>query len=241
MNKKIIITLFLAFLVFPCSLFCETIVFKSGKSIEVKVLKKTDKEIMTDSGGVLSSYYLEEIESIDGKKPQAYVVVKNPQETEKKDSSLLEEVALNNGLAYLNKQMYDEAIAEFTKAIEINPHFTEAYYNRGLVHAHKGNFDQAIADYTKAIENNSNDADIYYNRGFTYSKRGNLDEAIADYTKAIELSPNQTDVYYNRALLYVAQKKYDKAWDDVHKAQSLGYKFSPQFLTDLRKASGGEH
>ncbi|MDD5194222.1 MAG: tetratricopeptide repeat protein [Candidatus Omnitrophica bacterium] len=240
MNKKIVIVLLLASLTFTCSCFCETIIFKSGKSIEAKIIKKSDKEIMTDNGGVLSSYYLEDIESIDGKNPHAYVPAASLQESEKKDSSLLEEIALNNGLAFLNKGRYDEASAEFTKAIEINPHFTEAYYNRGLVHAHKGDFDQAIVDYTKAIENNSNDADIYYNRGFTYSKKGSLDEAIADYTKAIELSPNQADVYYNRALIYITQRKYDKAWDDVHKAQSLGRNFSAQFLSDLRKASGGE-
>ncbi|MDD5585165.1 MAG: tetratricopeptide repeat protein [Candidatus Omnitrophica bacterium] len=240
MNKKIIVPLSLVLLLSPCFLFSETIIFKSGKNLEGKIIRKTDREIMVDNRGVLASYRLDEIESINGKTPHSYVPDFEPEGTGKDDSSLLAQAALYNGIVYLDKQMYDAAVTEFTKAIELNPHFTEAYYNRGLVHAKEGSFDKTIADYTKAIENNPRDADIYYNRGFTYYRKGSIDEAIIDYTKAIEISPNQADVYYNRALLYISKKEYDKAWDDIHKAQSLGYKVTAQFLSDLRKASGGE-
>lgn len=66
MNKKtgFILPLLLLF-VFP-SVFAETIVLKSGKTIDGKILEKTDKNIKVDISGIPVTYYLEEIESIDG-------------------------------------------------------------------------------------------------------------------------------------------------------------------------------
>ena len=56
-------------------------------------------------------------------------------------------------------------LADYTKAIELNPNNAEVYYNRGGVYRGKGDYDCALADYTKAIELNPNDAEIYNNRG----------------------------------------------------------------------------
>jgi len=89
---------------------------------------------------------------------------------------------VNKGLNYANKGMYDEAIAEFNKAIQIDPNHENAYYNRGRTYYLKGNFDQAIADYTKVIQINPNDADTYYNRGHAYHNKNDLKRAITDYT-----------------------------------------------------------
>jgi tetratricopeptide (TPR) repeat protein len=46
----------------------------------------------------------------------------------------------------------DQAIHEYTKAIEINPRYADAYYGRGVVYQFKGKCDQARADYKKACE-----------------------------------------------------------------------------------------
>ncbi len=59
----------------------------------------------------------------------------------------------------------DKAIADFTKAIEKNPRFAEAYYFRGLVYYDKGQYDKAISDFTKAIEINARGAEAYSKRG----------------------------------------------------------------------------
>jgi len=53
----------------------------------------------------------------------------------------------------LNKEgRYVEAIAEFNKAIELDPKFAQAYYYRGNAHSWQGDYDKAIADYDKVIE-----------------------------------------------------------------------------------------
>jgi tetratricopeptide (TPR) repeat protein len=154
--------------------------------MEGRIIRKTDKEIKVDIHGVLTSYYLDEVKSINGQEPDVYTPVVI-QEEKKVLAPAQEKEALNKGLAYLDRQMYDEAIAEFTKAIELNSRFTEAYYDRGLTYYKKMEFNQAISDYTKAIEISPNDADVYYNRGLVYSLNKEYDKAWEDIHKAESL------------------------------------------------------
>jgi len=151
-----------------------------------------------------------------------------------------EEDFLKKGKEYVQSGKKDEAIAEFNKAIEINPNNAEAYCNRGFVYTLKGNADQAILDFNKAIEINPNDVTSYMGRGMAYAKTGNLDKAIFDLTKTVEISPNDPKVYAARAPIYLMKKDYDKSWADVHKAESLGYKIRPDVIDALKKASGKE-
>ena len=37
----------------------------------------------------------------------------------------------NRGAVYRNKEVFDRAIKDYNKAIELNPELAEAYYNRG--------------------------------------------------------------------------------------------------------------
>jgi protein O-mannosyl-transferase len=146
----------------------------------------------------------------------------------------------NRGLAYQTKGNLDQAILDYNKAIEIKPDYADAYVNRGTVYQIKGNLDQAILDYNKAIEIDPNYADVYCNRGLAYQNQGNLDQAFLDYNKAIEIDPDYAGAYVNRAMVYFKKQEYTKSREDAQRAQILGYKVSPEFLEQLRKASGRE-
>ena len=59
----------------------------------------------------------------------------------------------NRGVAYLGKDQYDQAISDYSKAIEINPKYANAYNNRGYIYLVKlGNKVKACADWKKACE-----------------------------------------------------------------------------------------
>ena len=126
----------------------------------------------------------------------------------------------NRGNIYGKKGNLIQAISDYTKAIEINPIFTEAYYNRGNTYEKQGNLTQAISDYTKAIETNPKYAAAYCNRGNVYQTQGNLTLAIADYNKALEISPNDSTSLYNRGLAYYGAEQYGKALTDYTTAIS---------------------
>ena len=109
------------------------------------------------------------------------------------------------GNTYLEQEEWYEAIAEYTKAIELTPEFAEAYANRGaaclellkydLSAGNESNYNRAIADCEKAIELdplvkfNITLAEAYVQRGYYYFSRQKNDEAIADYTMAMKLDP----------------------------------------------------
>ena len=60
----------------------------------------------------------------------------------------------NRGIAWQAKGQLDEAIADYSEAIRLNPKFVRAYYNRGIAWNAKGESDKAIADYNEAIRLN---------------------------------------------------------------------------------------
>ncbi|MHA2315701.1 MAG: tetratricopeptide repeat protein [Candidatus Hermodarchaeia archaeon] len=79
-----------------------------------------------------------------------------------------------------NDQIINLAIIEFTKAIEINPGYAEAYHERGLAYDAKGEYDLAISDYNKAIEINPRYERAYNHRRLAKNAKGRNDPAISD-------------------------------------------------------------
>ena len=81
----------------------------------------------------------------------------------------------------------DQAIADYTKALEINPKYYDAYNNRAHAYFKKGQDDRAIADYTRALEINPRYNKAYYTPGYAYFKEGHNDRARADLEQAAKL------------------------------------------------------
>ena len=64
-----------------------------------------------------------------------------------------------------------------------------------------------------------------------------IDSAIFVFSEAIRKNPNYAGSYYNRAIAYFHKNNYEQCWQDVHMAESLGSKFSADFIKSLEKAS----
>ena len=92
----------------------------------------------------------------------------------------------NSGLDKAKSGNLKGAIADWTKAIEIDPLFARAYYNLGFAKYNLKDYRGAIADYTKAIEYNPNYAYAYANRGIVLEVVGDLTGACADWRKAAD-------------------------------------------------------
>ena len=82
---------------------------------------------------------------------------------------------------------FERAVADYTRALELNPNYARAYHNRGLAYDQLGEIDRAIADYSKALELNPSYALAYYHRGLAYQKQGRPELAQADWKRAQEL------------------------------------------------------
>ncbi len=106
----------------------------------------------------------------------------------------------DRGVSEYEKGNYQEAIENYTRAIETHSNDAFLYNNRGLAYYGLKEYKKAISDYSKAIELRPDYAVAYCNRALAYFKIRSFDKAISDYTKAIELDPDYADAYYNRGL-----------------------------------------
>jgi tetratricopeptide (TPR) repeat protein len=124
----------------------------------------------------------------------------------------------------------DSAIADFTKAIELEPRFAEAYCHRGDARERKGDLDGAIADLTIALALDAgyrrSAAEAYNTRGHDRDQQGDINGAIADYSKAIEIDPAFAAAYYNRGGVRSEQNDLDGAIADYSKAIELDSLFA---------------
>src|SRR5881398_3182174 len=115
----------------------------------------------------------------------------------------------------------DGAMADFNRAIELNPKDDAPYYNRAQARRLKNDTAGAIADYTRAIELGSTNPAAYNNRGNARAENKDRDGAIADYTRAIELKPDYARAYYNRATVKKEKGDATGAAADFKHAQEL--------------------
>jgi tetratricopeptide (TPR) repeat protein len=104
----------------------------------------------------------------------------------------------------------DGAIADCSKAIELNPRSTDAYAVRGLIFMQKGNLEGAIADLDKALVLDPRNPNLYRGRGIVKLKKGEIDGSIADYDKAVDIDPS-FESYRQRAMANFAKGNFDKA------------------------------
>jgi Flp pilus assembly protein TadD len=98
----------------------------------------------------------------------------------------------------------EAAIAEWKKALELNPQDPIVNNNLGLHLLKKGQLDEAIPYFAKAVDLKPNYADAQNNLGIAILQKGRVDEAIPHLEAAKEINPKNTLTYYNLgAALYM--------------------------------------
>jgi tetratricopeptide (TPR) repeat protein len=81
------------------------------------------------------------------------------------------------------------AIADYDRAIALDPRFVNAYINRGNAKATLGHARAAFADYDRAVALAPQDAYVYYNRGCAKYKFDRQADAMLDFERAGQLDP----------------------------------------------------
>jgi tetratricopeptide (TPR) repeat protein len=120
----------------------------------------------------------------------------------------------NKGVKLAQAGAYDEAIAEFTRAIQLSPKDARIYNDRGLVYQRTNRFPEAMEDFSKAIELAPKDYAGYSGRGATQVAQNQNDAALVDLNKALELKPDDLPPLRWRASAYRGLKQYDLAIQD---------------------------
>ena len=118
---------------------------------------------------------------------------------------------------------YDAAIADLTRACELEPTESSYFYERGMAHWHKGNGEQALADFDQAIRLRPDNVDALVARaGLRASHEAPAAEVTPDLEAAGRTLPKQAEMRLHLASLYesvhqpaAAVSEYTK-WIDSH-------------------------
>jgi len=117
-----------------------------------------------------------------------------------------------------DKKENDKAIADYTKAIGINPKVAELYICRGNTWYGKKNYNEAIANYNKAIKINPNYELAFYNRGLANIAKGEYAAAIKDCDEVIKFNPDSVYAYISRGSIRRFLEEYNTAIEDYNEA-----------------------
>ena len=120
----------------------------------------------------------------------------------------------NRGVGKFAKGYLDDAIADFTSALNQDPKFVDAFKNRGLAYKMQGLFDKAIDDFNQAIRLERNSPGLYNLRGAALLDKLEFNRAIADFDKAVSLNQKYTNAYVNRGLAFVFTRRLARAVAD---------------------------
>ena len=82
------------------------------------------------------------------------------------------EAYAHRGFAYARKNLYEQAIADYTKAIELKPDFAKAYNNRAWTYHLKGEDAKGLADAEKAVALAPKEVNFLGTRAEIYEKLG---------------------------------------------------------------------
>ena len=143
----------------------------------------------------------------------------------------------------------DAAIADATKAIELTPDFTLAYFLRFNARylklemersdgnlpkgnaeaqamlgerAHQANLNEMLNDINTVIRFSPRNTYAYYNLAALQAMMDDNSNALINYSKAIELKPDLGEAYFNRGLIYMRLGDKEKGTADLSKAGELG-------------------
>jgi|GEM_PF-41391 len=116
---------------------------------------------------------------------------------------------------------FQEAVAAYDAAIELEPDHAAAHYSRGLMYVKLAQNEKAIKDFDKAVELDDQFSDAYRTLAQLHLKLKNYEKAIESFSQLLKLKPKDAAAHTSRGLAYVATAKLDKAIADFGKAISL--------------------
>ncbi len=163
-------------------------------------------------------------------------------------------------VSYILVKNYDSAISDLTKAIELSPRFTLAYFARacavygkiqesqvpdanGEHHsaddrlAEMARYSEVVADYDKVVELSPNLIYAYFNKGNIYYMQNDYTSAISCYTSAIDAKADFGEAYFNRGVAYFRLGNFDKGMSDLSRAGELGIVSSYNLIKRMRRNS----
>ncbi len=141
--------------------------------------------------------------------------------------------------ALMTQNRFEEAAAEWRRALELQPDEASAHYNLGLCLFQSGRTADAIAHYARALEISPEYPEAHNNLGGALTSVGRLDEAIPHFQETIRLDPARASAQMNLGTLLVRKGRFAEAIPPLESALRLPTGKEPAILDLLAGAYSG--
>lgn len=117
----------------------------------------------------------------------------------------------NLGVALLSRGDREAALAQFRKALELDPGYARAITNVGLVLSEEGRHAEAVSRHREAIALKPRHPGGHMNLAVALAKLGRAEEAEAEYREVLRLDPDSVRAYCNLGDLWLTRGRPDEA------------------------------
>ena len=129
----------------------------------------------------------------------------------------------NLGIAFLAQKKEKEAVAEWKRALELNPKDSTSAGLLGNYYLKRRDPKRAYVYLDQGFRNSSKNLTWLLNYGLASTWHGDLEQADKLYQKAMDASPNNPEVLYNFAVLKIAyQHQIKEGLDLVDRIKVIG-------------------
>jgi len=106
---------------------------------------------------------------------------------------------------------FENAIASFDQAIDINPQYITAWIGKGDALYSLGRYNDSLQAYDSALEIFGSDGIAWHHRGRALFELGRFQEAISSYDTALQTFPRNAEIWLNKGRAFLGQGNYDEA------------------------------
>ena len=125
------------------------------------------------------------------------------------------------GAAFSQAGYFDEAIREFTLALEANPDYAEAQYNLGTLYLKQGKPEEARRHLLRTLELRPEYPDALNNLGLLAAQAGDNAEATRYFQQAISQRPDYALALFNLGNVYRREQRFNEAKQVLDRAVAL--------------------
>ena len=140
---------------------------------------------------------------------------------------------IRKGNQFYKKGDFDKSLAEYERAVQLNPENPLATFNFGNALFRKDRWEDAQKNFENTITKSTDDAmreQAFYNKGVALTKQKKLEESIEAYKEAVRLNTNDEDARINlqKALLELKKKNASEEPKEPKQEQKQKKKEKPK-------------
>ncbi|MEM9542946.1 MAG: tetratricopeptide repeat protein [Cyanobacteria bacterium P01_E01_bin.42] len=130
---------------------------------------------------------------------------------------------------YRLQKCYEQALLQFSQAIEIQPDYSWAIAHRGEVYRQMKWYEKSLFDFNQSIILQPSHFWAIAHRGATYFSLQDYPAALEDFDRAMALKKDYAWALMYRANCYVALKEYETALSDLDRAIAIDNRIIPSW------------